>query len=293
MKQIRLLRQAIVFLILFFLCLWLYRPVQAETRLSIGGTAPALEISDWLQTGEGKYPKVSQFEHGKVYVVEFWATWCGPCIKSMPHLAKLQVEYADRNVQIISVSDESVDEVKEFLNRQAGNRNGEPITFDELTRVYCLTTDPDQSTSKAYPGAAKLNGIPCAFIVGKDGKIEWIGHPMQMDEALEQVVEDRWNRDAFANEYNEEQDLESLKEELARLLQDPSESGPSITKINSAFQLVDDFGVKLKSKSVIEQTRFIKFDLLLQFRPADPAALVVGREVLNDFSARPTRRSVQ
>ncbi len=40
--------------------------------------------------------------------------------------------------------------------------------------------------------AAGQNGIPCAFIVGKDQKIEWIGHPMQMDAVLEQVVSDSW-----------------------------------------------------------------------------------------------------
>ncbi len=289
MIRLQLLRRVVVFAILLVLSLWLYGPVHAEPRLTIGATAPALDISDWLQQGGGKYPKVTNFESGNVYVVEFWATWCPPCVKSMPHLAQLQEEYADRKVQIVSVSDEPVEKIKEFLERKAGNRNGEPITFEELTRVYSLTTDPDGSTNAAYPQAAKLNGIPCAFIVGKQGKIEWIGHPMEMDEPLAQVVEDRWNRDLFAVKYNEEQEMESLKESLADLLQNPSQKTPSAKKVEEAFQLVDSFLKKLKTPSIIKSARFLKLDLLLQFRSEDPVVVEVGREVFKDFSDRPVQ----
>jgi thiol-disulfide isomerase/thioredoxin len=53
--------------------------------LKVGDRAPALKVARWLQ-GDA----VTKFEPGKVYVVEFWATWCGPCIRQMPHLAELQ-----------------------------------------------------------------------------------------------------------------------------------------------------------------------------------------------------------
>ncbi len=287
MKLSPLARRAVFYLVLFVLYIGLKAVAQAEALLSIGSNAPSLNISDWLQQGQGKYPKVTRFEPGNVYVVEFWATWCGPCIQSMPHLAKLQEEYADRKVQIISVSDESVEEVNEFLKRPAGKKDGEAITFDQLTSVYCLTTDPDGSTQLAYTRAAKLNGIPCAFIVGKEGKIEWIGHPMEMDDPLLQVVEDRWNREAFAQQYNEEKGLESLKEMLAELLQDPNESNPSAKKIDAAFGMIDEFQKKLKTPSIIKQARFLKFDLLIQFRSDAPETVEVGREVFKDFSARP------
>ena len=287
MKRFPFIRRAVVLAILSLVCIRLHAPVRAEALLSIGSKAPSLNISDWIQQGEGKYPEVTSFEAGNVYVVEFWATWCGPCIQSMPHLAKLQEEYADRKVQIISVSDESVEEVKEFLKRQAGNKEGEPITFEKLTSVYCLTTDPDGSTQLTYTRAAKINGIPCAFLVGKDGKIEWIGHPMEMDEPLLQVVEDRWNRDEFAQQYNEEKGLESLKEDLAELLQNSGESDPSAKNIDAAFGMIDEFQKKLKTPSIVKQARFLKFDLLIQFRSEAPEAIEVGREVFKDFSARP------
>ena len=68
--------------------------------------APALDIEHWIQDGNGFFKPVKKFEAGKVYVIEFWATWCGPCIASMPHLAELQNKYRGRDVQVISVSDE-------------------------------------------------------------------------------------------------------------------------------------------------------------------------------------------
>ncbi len=91
------------------LCLWtLDRPrAAAAEELGIGSRAPELDIEHWIQDGNGFFKPVTTFEQGKVYVVEFWATWCGPCIQSMPHLAELQNKYRGQNVQIVSVSDET------------------------------------------------------------------------------------------------------------------------------------------------------------------------------------------
>jgi thiol-disulfide isomerase/thioredoxin len=138
-------------------------------ELTIGSPAPAIDIEHWVQDGEGKYKPVTEFKKDKVYVVEFWATWCGPCIMSMPHIAQLQADYADKDVQVISISDEDLDTVKEFLERD----NGEGETFADVTKGYCLTTDPDKSVYADYMEAAGQNGIPTAFIVGKTSAIRW------------------------------------------------------------------------------------------------------------------------
>ncbi len=134
----------------------------------------------------------------------------------MPHLVEMQNKFADKGVQIISISNEDLETVEKFLERDykvAAKEESEkeaedqPKTYRDLTSAYCLTTDPDGSSDKSYMEAAGQNGIPCAFIVGKDQKIEWIGHPMQMDAVLEQVVADSWDRDAFAEKFKEEQKM--------------------------------------------------------------------------------------
>ena len=156
-----------------------------DHKLTIGDVAPAIDIEHWVK---GK--AINEFEQGKIYVFEFWATWCPPCIEAMPHLSQLQEEYKDFNVTFIGVSDEELEKVEEFLTQKY---EGDGKIHDERIQ-YRLTTDPDQSVKNDYFRAAEKTGIPCTFIIGKTGVIEYIGHPMEMDKALEAVVHDEWDR---------------------------------------------------------------------------------------------------
>ncbi len=192
-------------------------PDKPAKMLTIGSTAPALDVEHWIQDGNGFFKPVTEFKAGKVYVVEFWATWCGPCIASMPHLAELQQKLRGQNVQIVSISDEPLETVEAFLKRETTNKAGEQTTFASITAAYSLTTDPDRSAHEDYMEAANQPGIPTAFIVGKDGKVEWIGHPMEMDEPLDQVVAGTWDRAEFGEVFIAEQKLGETMQTLSRL----------------------------------------------------------------------------
>lgn len=174
--------------------MWDFQP-----ELTVGDAAPSLAIEHWVHDGGGRFPHTTEFEPGKVYVVEFWATWCGPCIAAMPHVVELQKATADQGVQIISVSNEPLELVSAMMEKPVPS--GEGKTYNELTSSYCLTTDPDSSVWDAYMKPSGSSGIPNAFVVGKDGKIEWVGHPMALDDPLQQVLADSWDRDAFADEF--------------------------------------------------------------------------------------------
>lgn len=225
-------------------CAMLLQRSYAAELLTIGSTAPALDVEYWIHKDQGKFPPVTKFEAGKVYVVEFWATWCGPCVASMPHLAELQAKLADKGVRLISISDEDLETVEEFLDREVrqapgAEPNAKVETYRQLTSAYSLTTDPDRSSSRDYMEAAGQNGIPTAFIVGKDAKIEWIGHPMEMEGPLEAVLEDKWDREAFAAELKAQQEAEKTMQEIAALLR-KQDFEAAIQKIDAALAAMPD-----------------------------------------------------
>ena len=114
------------------------------TPLFIGDKAPAVTVDHWV-----KGDAWDGFDDGQVYVMEFWATWCGPCISSMPHLSGLQDEYGDK-VQIIGVSSEKDPEIVTTFLAKTNNRDNK-VNNDRMR--YTVAVDPDRSTSPSVHGS--------------------------------------------------------------------------------------------------------------------------------------------
>lgn len=107
---------------------------------------------------------------------------------SMPHLAELQTRYGDK-VKFVGVTDEEPELVEKFLQKPA---QGGQQTWGQLL-TYRIAVDDAGKTSSAWLQAAGQDVIPCAFIVGRQGKVEWIGHPLAIDRPLQQVVDGTWD----------------------------------------------------------------------------------------------------
>lgn len=167
---------------------------KADVTLRIGDPAPALVGGAWVK-GE----PVSGIEPGKVYVLEFWATWCGPCIKAIPHVTELQQKHPEVVFigQNVWERDESL--VKPFL-ADMGDKMGYRVRMDDKS------ADPKGAMATTWMQAAGRNGIPASFIVDREGKIAWIGHPMAMDEPLAQVVAGTFDSKAYAETQRKQQE---------------------------------------------------------------------------------------
>lgn len=166
----------------------------AETppQVVIGSPAPPLEQGKYIQ-GE----PVTKFEPGKVYVVEFWATWCGPCVASIPHLNELHEKYRQRNVVVIGQDvwergDGVETNVREFVQNKMGSKMTYRVALDSATGM-------GGAMAKNWMAAAGRNGIPIAFVIDKKGNIAWIGHPMSgLDKVLEEVLAGTFDSKAAA-----------------------------------------------------------------------------------------------
>ncbi|MCB1196204.1 redoxin domain-containing protein [bacterium] len=135
----------------------------------LGEPAPKLHIAEWVKGS----PVMLNPE--KIFVVEFWATWCPPCRQTIPHLTALQKKYQNE-VIFIGITQEEPAVVRPFVESLGG------------TMDYTVAIDDHGITGREYMIPFKVNGIPHAFVI-KDSKIIWHGHPMDgMAEVIEKAL---------------------------------------------------------------------------------------------------------
>ena len=139
----------------------------------IGEQAPPLDLQTLLQAPTGTQASWDAL-HGKVVVLEFWATWCAPCVGAVSHMNELADTFKNRPVQFIAITDEDEATIKKFLARR-------PIHG-------WIGLNTKKSMSKSYA----VDGIPHTVIVGRDGKIAAITYPMEVEaKHLENVLAGR------------------------------------------------------------------------------------------------------
>lgn len=144
---------------LAFACLLSFSVHAASRNGPKTGDKPPLLRATTLLQAPARAKLDAKSLHGKVVVLEFWATWCGPCVAAIPHLNQLAEKFQGRPVQFVAITDEEESVVKPFLTKR-------PIKA-------WIALDRDKAMHKAYG----VGGIPHTVVLGKDGAIAAITYP--------------------------------------------------------------------------------------------------------------------
>ncbi len=137
--------------------------VASPAQIGPGQVAPEIKIEQLLNSPIA-FASLAEVK-GSALMIEFWATWCGPCRAQLPHLNELHAKFAERGLVVLGVSNEPEAKVKPFLEQ-----NG---------MKYPIAIDTTGAATKAYG----VKGIPHAFLIDKDGNVAWSGHPATIREA--------------------------------------------------------------------------------------------------------------
>jgi thiol-disulfide isomerase/thioredoxin len=170
--------------------------------LNIGDNAPPLHFNTWL-----KGAPIQKLEKGKIYVLEFWSTWCKGCIAAMPKLSELSHRYKHA-IQVISVDVQempttSVQRLQKFVDSMA-------------TRMdFSVAVDKGDWMYKNWLLSSKQPGIPSSVVVNREGKIAWIGYAWLLENVIEQVFNNKWNLDSATTKRKQDQYLAHLDDSLS------------------------------------------------------------------------------
>ncbi len=173
----------------------------ADPAALIGMPPPPIKVAKWVK-GE----PLTEFKKGEVYVVDFWATWCGPCKAAIPHLTKLAQDHKGQ-VEVIGVS---ISEQQQDSNDTAYIARVQAFVDKMGDRMdYRVAVDtPDKVMHNTWFNPTGTGGIPTAYIIDQNGKVAWtgIGSPPDVERIVSQVLAGTFD---FKKEQEHQRQLEA------------------------------------------------------------------------------------
>lgn len=179
---------------------------QINKVLGVGSDAPALEGVTWVQGDAVK----SLNEKDKLYIIECWASWCGPCVAVIPHMNELHKKYSEKGLVIIGMNvwEEGIDKTQAFVKNQG----------EEMSYRVAYSGEKGSKFEKNWLEASNTQGIPQAFVI-KDGKIIYKDHPAGLSEKnIEAMMASDFDAEKFAMQQASEREIRQAFSEKIRPL---------------------------------------------------------------------------
>jgi len=164
---------------------------QASAKIKVGEPAPDIALPD----PNGKIRKLSDYK-GKLVLIDFWASWCGPCRKANPHVVEIYNKYKEQGFDVFSVSLDGIDS-------RTAERIGDPAQVKEQIESskqrWLGAIEQDQLVWKGHVSDLKkwesgpagdygVRSIPQTFLVGRDGKIVAINPRNDLEEQVKKFL---------------------------------------------------------------------------------------------------------
>lgn len=214
---------------------------QLRRTLNVGDKAPQIRTHEWLKGDE-----LTSYEPGQVYVLDFWATWCAPCIAAMPHLSELQEKHAENGLNIVAISVDSVRNTGQ-LNDDLIQRIKNFVVENDQRMQFAVAIDDSGFSDRAVRMAYGMQSIPATFIVDREGRIAYGGNPTPtFDRVLELVMADEYDLDAVVEADKLAKDVVSLfrkgdREEALALIDQIAE----LDSLNHSTMIIDKLQILL------------------------------------------------
>lgn len=147
------------------------RPAATPAPRLVGKDAIAFALKDL----DGNQVDLQSLK-GKVVLLDFWASWCGPCVAEMPHIEKLHKDFKDQGLVVLGLNNEEAEVARSFVKNKG----------------YTFTTLVDEGREVAMRYG--VSGIPQVFIIDREGKVKWHargygpGAEVELRSAVEKVI---------------------------------------------------------------------------------------------------------
>jgi peroxiredoxin len=144
--------------------------VQQLGNVKVGEPAPDFSVRDL----SNRPVTLESYRGQKVVVLDFWATWCGPCRMGMSRLQKVQDKFKDRGLEVLSINQgEAADQVRNFIDRKK--------------YLFHVVLDSDRAVADKYG----VQAIPTMVAIDKVGNVRWmsVGYSETEDDDLEKLLD--------------------------------------------------------------------------------------------------------